>query len=170
MKCSEKKAKPYIELCHCRHDGDAPAVIANVVPPLDITAWAKSEVSGSDAVSGSDKALPPVNRINFFRNPMAPKASGMLTHVTSNGSSISVSALFTELNLEENPDKVTGISCNTHDTSSETESKDEKNEKPPFTGEPLSAAFGGLILSGVLFAASLIMWKKRMNAEVRPDE
>lgn len=56
------------------------------------------------------------------------------------------------------------------DTSSETESKDEKNEKPPFTGEPLSAAFGGLILSGVLFAASLIMWKKRMNAEVRPDE
>ncbi len=88
-------------------------VIANVMPPLDVSVWAKSSVSASDAVSGSDKAVPYVNRINFFKNPITPKASGMLTHVTSNGDSISVSALFSELGLEEDPDKVTGISCNT---------------------------------------------------------
>ena len=73
--------------------------IANILPPTDIAVLAKNNVSGSDAVSVTDVQLPPVNRINVFENPLKPMATGMLTHVTSSGASISVADLFNELGI-----------------------------------------------------------------------
>ncbi len=43
-----------------------------------------------------------------------------------------------------------------------------KDEKSPGTGEPLPIAFGGLLLSGVLFLVFLIVRKIRTKPEVQP--
>ena len=94
----------------------------------------------------------------------------------SNGSGSGKPSSISFTNDYRGSDVVDPEDTSSEDTSTETDKKDEqddkdkKDEKPPFTGEPLSAAFGGLILSGVLFTAFLVVWKKRTNTEVQPDE
>lgn len=50
------------------------------------------------------------------------------------------------------------------------ETETPKDEKAPHTGEPLSPAFGGLILSCALFLLYLIVRGHRTNTEVKSDE
>ena len=85
-------------------------IVANILSLTFLPVYAGNSVSQSDAVSATDN--PSVNRINVVEHPLRPMASGMLTHVTSSGASITVAQLFQELNLQSDASKVKGITCN----------------------------------------------------------
>ena len=95
-------------------------MIANIMPPLDLSVFAGNTVSHTDAVSSGDLNKPYINRINLVDSPMVPTARGILTHVTANGATITVAELFRQLGVSGDPDDVTGVDCNTRFFDTET--------------------------------------------------
>ena len=69
-------------------------------------------------------------------------------------------------------DYMKSSNSNTDDTSSDDTANinDADNQKTPSTGEPLSPAFGGLIMSGALFLLFLVVRNNRKNTEAESDE
>ena len=45
-------------------------MIANILPPIDLSVFADQNVSETDTVSPIEITLPYVNRINVFENPL----------------------------------------------------------------------------------------------------